>query len=428
MVKQTKGKVTKLQVCLHKPTKESVLGIGFCREDEDDDLTISGIAEDGLVFQQTQLKPGLKMLQINGLDVQKADPVEIATILKEAPPGNITFLVKGQGLEHVKDAVSYQTGLTFREVQGVKGIMIAGIENESMFAYNELEVGSLLQSINVEVKPTTSEGAMRAMDVALPGKVTVKAERMVQTNLGIWADRRHKPEQQPVEEKKTQEMTVQKVGVGQYMDSQLVLDGAEEDMTETVVKPTADADMGLIFEQRGRDVIISKIVGGTPFSYSPIQPGMRLESITYTNEVATAKDAAFTLDRLTMIDGVEMALDAEAFVATTHKTFQWTSTGLKLMDSDDGVIIHEIPHGSHFDKTDLKVGMKILSVNGRPCPFTAYQVVDQIKKATGKIKIVAQFPLSYVEVYKQAKAREREIETHKDAFFLCGETPSLFSG
>jgi len=140
-----------------------------------------------------------------------------------------------------------------------------------------------------------------------------------------------------------------------------------------------------------------------------------------------AKDAAFTLDKLTMIDGVEMALDAEAFVATAHKTFQWSSTGLKLMDSDEGVIIHEIPIGSHFDKSDLKVGMKVLSVNGRPCPFGAYQVVDQIKKATGKIKIVAQFPLSYVEVYKQAKAKERETENYKDACFLCGDTPSLFS-
>ncbi|KAL3927935.1 MAG: hypothetical protein SGBAC_012872 [Bacillariaceae sp.] len=424
MVMRNSPKVTKLQVCLHKPTKESVLGIGFCRDDDGDNLTISGISEEGLVFQQTQLKPGLEMLQINGLDVTKGDPTEIAKILKDAPPGNITFLVRGTGLEHVKDAVSYQTGLTFREVQGVKGVMIAGIENESMFAYNELEVGSLLQSINVEVKPTTAEGAMRAMDVALPGKVTVRAERMVHTNLGIWAHR-SKPEQPILEEKKQQEMSVQKVG--QYKDSSLRLDGNEDEMLETVIKPSPDADMGLVFEQRGKDVIISKIVGGTPFAYSPIQPGMRLESIRYTNEVATAKDAAFTLDRLTMIDGVEMALDAEAFVATTSKTFQWSSTGLKLMDSEDGVIIHEIPYGSHFDKTDLKVGMKILSVNGRPCPFTAYQVVEQIKKAVGRIKVVAQFPISYVEVYKQAKARQREAENHKDAFFLCGETPSLFS-
>lgn len=417
MTNSKNSKVSKLIVCLHKPTKDSILGIGFGRENDEDTLTISGIVEEGLVFQQTQLQPGLQVLQINGLDVSKADPEEIATILKDAPPGNITFLVKGEGLEHVKDAVSYQTGLTFREVQGVKGIMIAGIENESMFAYNELEVGSLLQTINVTVKPTTCEGAMRAMGVALPGKVTVKAERVVATNMGIWADRKVE-----VEEKK--EMTVRKVG--QYTEKTLTLDGDGVDMAETVVKPTADSDLGLIFEQRGKDVIISKITPGTPFSYSTLQPGMRLLSINYTNEVATAKDAAFTLDRLTMIDGVEMALDAEAFVATVHKTFQWSSTGLKLANSDEGVVIYDIPHGTHFDKTDLKVGMKILSVNGRPCPFTAYQVVDQIKKATGKIKLVAQFPLSYVEVYRQAKAKERETEKLADSFFLCGDTPSLF--
>ena len=69
----------------------------------------------------------------------------------------------------------------------------------------------------------------------------------------------------------------------------------------------------------------------------------------------------------------------------------------------------------------------ILSESNAITHFGKYQVVEQIKRSTGKIKVVAQFPLSYVEVYKQAKAKERENEKHKDAFFLCGETPSLFS-
>jgi C-terminal processing protease CtpA/Prc len=96
-----------------------------------------------------------------------------------------------------------------------------------------------------------------------------------------------------------------------------------------------------------------------------------------------------------------------------------------LTDSKDGVVIHNITSGSLFSSTDLKVGMKILAVNGRPCPFSAYQVVDQIKKEKGQVKIVAQFPLSYMQMYKKVKDAQEEAAKYKNAFFLCGETPLL---
>jgi hypothetical protein len=417
---------TKIQVSVHKPTMDAMLGIGFCRE-PNEPLTISGISEEGIIFQQTQLRPGLEVLQINGVDVSNADPTEIATTLKETPPGKITFLVEGEGLEEVRDAISFQTGLTFREVQGVKGIMIAAIENESMFSYNELQVGSLLQSINVTVQPTTVEGAAATLEVAGPGQVQVQAERIVQKNLGIWADRTT-----PREEKKEIDLNKlpdqkdqKKKAVGAYAEKSLVLEGDEDLKKETVTKQTQDTDMGLVFIQRGKDVVISKIKNGTPFSASTLEVGMKLISINFCNVPETAQDAANTLDGLTTVDGVEMALDAEAFVGDVTKSFLTFSTGLMLTDSKEGVVIHNITSNSLFSSTDLKVGMKILAVNGRPCPFSAYQVVDHIKKQKGQVKIVAQFPLSYLQMYKKVKDAQEHAAKYNNAFFLCGETPLL---
>eukprot|EP00980_Cylindrotheca_fusiformis_P005121 scaffold1087_cov136-Cylindrotheca_fusiformis.AAC.7 len=419
---------TQVRVSVHKPSTDTKLGIGFCRE-ENEPLKISGIAEGGIVFQQTQLRPGLEVLEINGVDVTEMDPIEAASLLREAPIGQVAFVVEGEELERVRDAVSYQTGLTFREVQGVPGIMIAAIENESMFSYNELQVGSLLQSINVTVKPVSVEGAATALELAGPGKVRVVAERIVHKNLGIWADR-----STPREEKKELDLANEDITtlpkdkrppIGRYPDGSLILEGDEDKKSETAIKRKGDMDMGLSFTQRGKDVIISRVRKGTPFSACALEAGMKLLSIEFGTTPKTAEEAALTLDGLTAVDGVELALDAEAFVGDITKGIFTFSTGITLTDTEDGVVISDIRKGSLFAATDLKVGMKVLAVNGRPCPFSAYQVVDEIKSAKSDVKVVAQFPLSYMKMYKKVKEAQEHAAKYKDGFFLCGDNPML---
>jgi hypothetical protein len=58
-------------------------------------------------------------------------------------------------------------------------------------------------------------------------------------------------------------------------------------------------------------------------------------------------------------------------------------------DADDPIVISEIEPGSLFDSSDLRTGLKLLRINGRPCPKSMDDATKTIKGITGTLCIEA---------------------------------------
>jgi hypothetical protein len=544
--------MTVLTVSVNKPTRETLLGIGLTRDtlDETVPMTIYDIYKEGILHQQTHLTPGLRVLEINGEDVRFKNTEDVSEKLREAT-GVITFKVEGN-IEASNEAKSPKTGLVFKDFKAMKGVMIAGISSQSIFSNDELEIGSMLRTINVSVKPTSIEGAKAALRIAGPGEIVVDAEMvrpdtpsetketvgevmkmveaiteketlpeedvpaLTESNAETTSktdespdaaiSRIASPEVVTVNVKKmvealthkktspksdapelaesdaestsktddspevvisrvalpevvtmsvkkmvealTQEetspvdspeavispialaevVTVSKLpqtrrqkAIGEYAMNSLLLEGQEDAVTAKVTKKSKVQDLGIVLKQKNGRIIVDKVKQHSPF-LSWLRKGMEIKAISFTYSPSLASDAAATLDELTGIEGCELSLDSEAFVGKGNKSWFTKSAGICLRNTADGVIIREIGPTSMFSNTDLKVGMKILSVNARPGSFTASQVVDMIQESNSEVKIVANYPASFVQGF-EAFRKAKERTEYGEGLFLCGENP-----
>jgi hypothetical protein len=77
-----------------------------------------------------------------------------------------------------------------------------------------------------------------------------------------------------------------------------------------------------------------------------------------------------------------------------YKESKKTKMGLSLKNSTmlAGVFIANIKKKSLFSKTDLKDGMKVLTIQGQPCPDILEDAVSMLRKTVGDLKIVAEKP------------------------------------
>jgi hypothetical protein len=84
----------------------------------------------------------------------------------------------------------------------------------------------------------------------------------------------------------------------------------------------------------------------------------------------------------------------QATSGTIHKEKKNTKMGLSLKNSTmlAGVFIAKIKPNSLFSNTDLREGMKVLEIQGKPCPAVLEEAVDMLRHAEGFLEIVAEQP------------------------------------
>ena len=101
-------------------------------------------------------------------------------------------------------------------------------------------------------------------------------------------------------------------------------------------------------------------------------------------------------------EGTEMS----PVIAVIEKESQREKLGISIRKkSDDGIYIYKINEDSKFAETNLKVGMRILSINDQPCLPTVPETIATLKLAKDIVKIVAQ-PSGREEIVTDDAPRE----------------------
>ncbi|KAL3939106.1 MAG: hypothetical protein SGBAC_006109 [Bacillariaceae sp.] len=103
----------------------------------------------------------------------------------------------------------------------------------------------------------------------------------------------------------------------------------------------------------------------------------------------------------------------QRIVATVTKASKKEPLGvfIKKVLLKDGLYVSQLQAGSEIASTGLKPGMKILTINGKPCPQTVKDFRELVSSMEGQVDIVAQPPenenegLVVVTIFKETKTQ-----------------------
>jgi len=162
--------------------------------------------------------------------------------------------------------------------------------------------------------------------------------------------------------------------------------------TGTAFKESKDSTVGIGFWQAKPDdpITISKNTG--LFANTDIKVGMEVDSINGT-----------TIDGYTRAKAISFIKEAEGELTVVGKAVKGGGVGIAIKESKDQragitlkqdnpadpVTISGLREDGLFAKTDLKVGMQVMSINNVPAEgMTKSQAIQMIKSAEGKVVVV----------------------------------------
>lgn len=151
------------------------------------------------------------------------------------------------------------------------------------------------------------------------------------------------------------------------------------------------AKRGITFsrEKLGTPVTIGSIEKNGFFSYSALVPGLVVLEVNGVK--LTSKSPEEATDILYSSSNGRVSISAEGFIGKIFKDSIDDTLGIILKESPSskGVFIAKIKQESKFSKTELKEGMKIVSIDGVPCPPSAIDAVKMMKEKIGRLEIIA---------------------------------------
>lgn len=109
-------------------------------------------------------------------------------------------------------------------------------------------------------------------------------------------------------------------------------------------------------------------------------------------------------------------VEAPAFtVATAEKVSKESPVGISLgkkSDEDPDIYIANLSWSGLFGGSKLKIGQKVISINGQACPTTTKQAIAMIGAVEGPLTIVAEG-----KGFADANCRQKETKTQPNAFW-----------
>eukprot|EP00588_Corethron_pennatum_P015582 CAMPEP_0194269578 /NCGR_PEP_ID=MMETSP0169-20130528/3712_1 /TAXON_ID=218684 /ORGANISM="Corethron pennatum, Strain L29A3" /LENGTH=883 /DNA_ID=CAMNT_0039011267 /DNA_START=24 /DNA_END=2672 /DNA_ORIENTATION=+ len=153
--------------------------------------------------------------------------------------------------------------------------------------------------------------------------------------------------------------------------------------------------IGIEFRLNGDDVIVSSITAGGPASKSGLKIGDQVCSANGV-DISMPDDVLKILDELEMVRSGVIQIDAKRHTTSCITAFITKDSisskiGLFFKGSYWGTIISNITDGGESSKANLKVGDKILSINGI-LPSSIREVSDILERTTGRIDITVERP------------------------------------
>jgi C-terminal processing protease CtpA/Prc len=161
-------------------------------------------------------------------------------------------------------------------------------------------------------------------------------------------------------------------------------------VTGTVTKESKDSKVGIAFTQSKRTpLIIKKITEDGLFASSKLKEGMFVLQVNGQDVHGKSAEDSINMLReaegectVTAVSGVGASMVKESKESKVGITF-----GQKPSKKDD-VLITSIKEDGLFGKSKLKVGQKVLIVNGKECPKDVKEAITLLREASGRVSIV----------------------------------------
>jgi predicted metalloprotease with PDZ domain len=277
--------------------------------------------------------------------------VEKETEQKEhVPPPPPAKPVEAIVLKQEKDS---RVGISLGQAKDC--VVIYQIDKPGLFAYTNVSVGQKLVSINGVDCPETAKEAFALIKDCV-GKLTIVA--MDTTS--------------EVEAASTKERECVLLEEGQVVAS--------------AVKESKEARLGIKCKLRGANrVVISTIVDDGLFADSDLRVGQTVISINGEPCPASAKEAT---DHIKAAVG-EVTIVAANTVATVQKSEKGCKVGISFGKAEDCVVICKIEDDSLFAGSSLRLGQKVVSINGQECPESTQDAIALVKDCEGSLTILA---------------------------------------
>jgi hypothetical protein len=109
------------------------------------------------------------------------------------------------------------------------------------------------------------------------------------------------------------------------------------------------------------------------------------------------------------------------------KESQQETTGLSFVSyyEKEGVFVSKIKPGSKFEGTDLKQGMKIIRINGNPCPARVKNVIQIVKTAKCIVEITAMADNSIAVIGVEEPPVKKQAKVQSNPRVSTREKPSV---
>jgi C-terminal processing protease CtpA/Prc len=327
-------------VTANKPEVGSTIGISLNYYDGGK-IVVRSIY-DHSIFYNTVLKAGFVLQSVNGTSVKGISTGDAMKLFTEAAAGDITIVAEDVGLRiasFAKDASNTKVGIGLKERYG--GIVISSITDDSLMAGKDVKVGHLLLGVNGTcckgLTPKQAISLFKGLDA-----ITVLAQEIGLTSVII-----HRADQST------------KVGIG--------------------------------LKEIDGNIIISSLSKEGLFHGTAIKPGQRLVSVGKTDVEGMNKNEAIALFKKA-IGSVTVVTDDIGLVAVSvHKDTPTTKLGIGLNTVNGVMVFSGISADGLFANTELKEGMRLVSVNNALVEgMTKAEAIDLFKKASGDIFVLAE--------------------------------------
>lgn len=283
-------------------------------------------------------------------------------------------------------------GLVLERTRGTSLLLVHTIRDEGWFPKTNLQVGMAILAINgVPMAGRTPSKVIKALSMAqdagwlslVAGHYALPSERKRTSSKSL---PQIKEEQPDISQNESIELILNEGGT--HRPSEM----PRYSRLHTIVTKRTKHDLfGITFRKNGKDapLVIQSLAKGGKFQGSQLSPGMVVMQVNEKD--ATWMSPKEAVEELQTAQPGEITITTEGYTGKAFKAYADDSLGLFVTNSSarKGVFIVGIDPTSEFAKSELRVGMQVLLINGKPCPLKAEEADNLLEEAQGKVTILA---------------------------------------
>ena len=377
-----------------KAKADPKLGLILSKRTGSPQIVIKSISPNGL-FCDTDLVPGLILLEINGINVLHSS-IKDAVERFRIPSSNVSILVGGQVVQIEKESKNQKVGISLRKPRitnsGCSGIFIQQITNESLIEKG-LKVGQRVTSINGTTCPSTAIEAIQMIQDTV-GTLEIVVVDDPEEYKGMLATSKEKNSLSSVKNDDRVIATIIKSNPAEKLGLALRNDG--ETMKNRRVFISQIYQNGLVARLK-RDDKCPLQVGQVLLSINgePCPPSAKLASskllscadASVTIEASIARVTVQSLSKPKVSRPRQQEQGWEELDATIFHKKESESCGLSLIQRDNHIFVDSISVESPFVSTRLRAGHRITKIDEEPCPTSLQDTEDLIYQHVGELTI-----------------------------------------